>query len=157
MAQHDSQPPDRVRDEAHRALQSTALDSLTLALKFTGGFAATCALLGGGIIALPGANWNRTWLLAFLLLTLAGGAVAYLVVELHRLNQHSGLLRQLLAAEKYWDSLLRSEVLKRQETERALRETQARFDVLVAYRELTHAAGAGAAAVATAPTGEADV
>lgn len=157
MAQPEGRAPDRVRDDAYRALESTALESLKLALKFTGGFAATCALLGGGIIALPGPNWNRYWLVVFVVLTLVGGAIVYVVVEVHRLRQHSRLLGQLLGAEKYWDSLLRAEALKTREAEQALRALQTRLDVLMTYRELTNMTGAAAATPVTAPAGENDV
>lgn len=134
MAEQELSAPDEVRRDAKRALQDGPLTSLREAVKFLGGLSAACVALGSGVAALQ--NFSLVWLVGLILIAVAGGAIAYAVLENARLRRHSALLREVLASEKYYEGLLRAAQESQRTAEDAARTLQTRLDIVLGMRDL---------------------
>jgi hypothetical protein len=122
------------RDEARQALTAGMFGSVKGACSAVAGIAVIAGVVGSGFAALQ--KFDLTVFLTLCYVVALSGPVAFVVFELARLRNHSQLLRDVLASEKYYDTLIAETRKERDSLRAAVTEAEARLQVFMAVRAI---------------------
>jgi hypothetical protein len=123
-----------VRIEAREALKGGCLESVKGAFTALAGAVGIATAAGGGLAVLNKFDLRVFLVLAYL--AVLSWPVAFAILELARLRNHSRLLRAVLTSENYYESLLADARRERDDMKRSLTESEVRIQAVTAARDL---------------------